>query len=447
MKSMSSRRRVEHISRSALSPKRLMLLLLLLALMLGMAGLAWALQPQESLASWPVAALDGDQVEADIAYNPDDGNYLLVFVSHQGDDWSIYGQILNGEGYVTLPVTPLATGGGEERHHPAVAYNQQAGEFLVVWEETFLGQDWDIRGIRVTPVGVPVGDSFAVAARNNPERQPDVAWDSVGNRYLVVWKQTVDTMTDVSGQLLNELGQAIGSDFPITFSSAEESLPQVAFEPGSRRYMVVWQEPGAGADVNVRGQLLDKDGNWVGGVIDITANGWLQKNPAIAAGGGQFLTAWSEQPNSDHRDVVGQRFNVSGAAVGSKLIISTGENDFRNNPALAYNPVKGAWLAVWEYEAGDDDDDILGRYVQSNGAMLGDELVIAGNSRMQAQPAVAAGNNDSYLIVWQEKVNDSFDIYAGVLGTPSTPTPTPVPTVTPPPPPMPYKVWLPLVQK
>ncbi len=412
--------------------------------MLGIVSMAWASQPEENLMSWPVAALDGDQIEADIAYNPLDDNYLLVFVSHQGNDWSIYGQILSGEGYVTLPLTPLAGGGGEERHHPAVTFNRSAGEFLVVWEETFLGQDWDIRGIRVTPTGIPVGESFAVAARNNPERQPDVAWDSVNNRYLVVWKQTVDNMTDVSGQLLNELGQPIGSDFPVTFSAAEESLPQLAFDAGSKRYMVIWEEAGMGADVNVRGQLLDKQGNWVGSVMDIATNGWVQKQPVIAAGANQFLVAWSEQPNSDHRDIVGQRFNVHGAPVGVKLAISTGANDFRSSPAVAYNAVKGAWLVTWDYMVDNADDDVLGRYIFSNGALDPNELVISGSSSKEIRPAVAAGGNDSFLTVWEDNRRGDMDLYAAMLGTSAMPTPTPTPQPSPAPPPSPaHQVWLP----
>ena len=434
------RQRIQYRFLKRFSP----ILLAFLMVILITAGFALASQLQENLLSWPIAALDGDQIEADIAYNPDDDNYLVAFVSRQGNEWSVYAQVLSGDGYVTLPLTPLAVGSGEERRYPAVAYNQQAGEFLVVWQETFLGQDWDIRGIRVTPQGAPIGDVFAIAVRNNPELEPDVAWDSVHNRYLVVWKQDVDNMPDISGQLLDALGRPIGSDFPVTFSSTEERMPQVAFSANGSRYLVVWEEMGAGADVNVRGQLLDKDGDWVGDVIDIATNGWVQKHPAVASGGNQFLVAWTEQPNSDHRDIVGQRYDTSGVSLGDKLPISTGENDFRDAPTLAFNVAKGAWLAVWEFIIDDADHDILGRYVQTNGTMPDDELIIAGNVRMQAKPATAAGSNDSFLIVWQEKVGDTFDLYAGGLGTPAG-SPTPTPTV--PPPSLPHKVWLPLVDK
>ena len=416
--------------------KQLTLLLLALMWMLAAAGLARARQAEGSLHSWPVAALDGDQIEADVAYNPDDDNFLLVFTSHQGATWSVYGQVLDSEGYVTMPLTPLATGGGEERHHPAVAYNSHAGEFLVVWEETFLGQDWDIRGIRVTSEGVALGDPFPVAARTNPERQPDVVWDSVNNRYLVVWRQTVGEMTDVSGQFLNGLGQSTGADFPITFSAAEERRPRVAFDAPTGRYMVVWEES-VGGDTNVRGQVLDRDGNWLGNVIAVAANPWAEASPVLAAGRGQFLAVWSEAPNSDHRDIMAQRFQTTGAAAGSKLTLASGAHDIFAHPAVAYNASKDAWLVVWDFAVGDNDRDILGRYVGSDGSMLGNELVIGSNSYVQGHPAAVAGNQDNYLTVWEEIRNGASDLYAAMVGPQATPEPTP-PAAT---------LWLPLVKK
>ena len=229
------------------------------------AGLAMAAKPADPAVSWPVAAFSGDQIQADIAYSPDFDRYLLVFLSHENDDWSIYSQVLDGEGYVVSAVTPLAVGGGEERGRPAVVYNPAASEFLVVWEQTFLGQDWDIYGVRLTATGVPIGGSFPIAARSNPERQPDVAYNSARNEYLVVWKQVVgegdSAMPDIAGQRLNGLGQAVGADFPITFSAIEESRPRLDYDGYGNQYLVAWQEPGAGADMNVRGQRLSWDGS------------------------------------------------------------------------------------------------------------------------------------------------------------------------------------------
>ncbi len=428
-------------------------ILLVFVLLLFSAGFAMAAKPAGATVNWPVAALSGDQIQADIAYSPDFDAYMLVFLSHEGNDWNIYGQILDGQGYAVEALTPIAIGGGEERGHPAVAYNAATGEFLVVWEESFLNQDWDIHGARLTATGALIGGAFLIAARSNPERQPDVAYNSVRNEYLVVWKQVVgegdSAMPDVSGQRLNATGQAIGADFPVTFSNAEEAFPHLAYDRDSNQYLVVWQESGVGSDINVRGRRVSWDGSWLGGVLDIATNGWVQKDPAVAYASGprQFLVAWSEQPNSDHRDIVAQRYASSGAPVGGRIAVSSGTNDYRDAPDVAFNARKNAWLAVWEYEIDQTDHDILSRYVNTNGS-LSSEYPISSALGIEAQPAVAVGSGDSSLIVWQQETNGDDDIYASVLGTPAgqpTPTPLPSPTPSPTPPPTPaFNIWLPL---
>ena len=428
-----------------------------LMILLASTGIAAATKPGGVTVSWPVAALAGDQIQADIAYSPDLDNYLLVFLSHEGAEWNIYGQILDGQGYVVEALTPIAIGGGEERGHPAVAYNAAAGEFLVVWEETFLNQDWDIHGMRLTATGSPIGKSFLIAARNNLERQPDVAYNSVRNEYLVVWKQIVgeggSAMPDISGQRLNATGAALGADFPVTFSNAEEAFPHLAYDRDSNQYLVVWQESGVDADVNVRGQRVSWDGSWLGGVLDIATNGEVQKDPAVAYASGprQFFVTWSEQPNSDHRDIVGQRYASSGSPVGGRIVVSSAANDYRDAPDVAFNARKNAWLVVWEYEIDQTDHDILSRYVNADGS-LSSEYPLSSALGIEARPAVAAGSGDSYLIVWQQAANGNDDIYAGMLGTSAnqpTPTPTPTstphPSPTPPPTPVPgLSLWLPI---
>ena len=445
MKIIASSRRL--FASKTIMRSRWLLALSLLALLLS-TGLAMAAKPADPAISWPVAALSGDQIQADIAYSPDFDRYLMVFLSHDGDDWSIYGQILDGQGSVISAVTPIALGGGEERGHPAVAYNSASNEFLVVWEQTYLGQDWDIRGLRLTATGVPIGGSFPVAARSNLERQPDVAYNSARNEYLVVWKQVVgegdSAMPDISGQRLNALGEAVGSDFPITFSAVEEAWPRLDYDSNGNQYLVVWQEPGAGTDVNVRGQRVSWDGSWLGGVLDIATNGWIQKAPVVAYAPrvSQFLVTWTEQPNSDHRDIVAQRYASSGAALGDRIVVSSAANDYRDAPAVAFNGIKNAWLVVWEYEISDTDHDILSRYVYPDGGLASSEYPISAALGVEARPAVAAGSNDSYLVVWEQESSGAYDLYASILGTPaSAPTPTPTP---PPTPSLPHKIWLPV---
>ena len=68
----------------------------------------------------------------------------------------------------------------------SVVWNAASGEYLVVREYG----DNRLLGRRVSAAGTPLGTEFTVANRGvagAPKHQPEVAWNSADNEYLVVW--------------------------------------------------------------------------------------------------------------------------------------------------------------------------------------------------------------------------------------------------------------------
>ncbi len=72
--------------------------------------------------------------------------------------------------------------------HPAIAYNTQRGEYLVVWHNERAVYP-DIQAQRLDMNGAPIGGPFYIAGGTDAQRRyPDVAYDSSADQYLVVWE-------------------------------------------------------------------------------------------------------------------------------------------------------------------------------------------------------------------------------------------------------------------
>ena len=105
------------------------------------------------------------QGELDVAYNPDDDEYLVVWSGYDtgGASSDLQGQRVEGDGTVVGDLIVIAQA-AEEQVLPAVAYNPDAGEYLVLWSDYRADVDGDVYGQRVAGDGSLVGSNFAVGA-------------------------------------------------------------------------------------------------------------------------------------------------------------------------------------------------------------------------------------------------------------------------------------------
>jgi hypothetical protein len=241
---------------------------------------------------------------ARVAWNPYRNQYLVVAtavdtVSHKFNDVAARRVMADGstpyDGHsVSLQSQTLQPQGGD------VTYNLAADEYLVVWRQNFLGNDWDIWGARVRgdndAVVTPPGQ-FAIDTLNVDENHPAVATNTQ-DRYLVVWDQGVGmpaTDYDIYGRELNISGAATTlNSFPIAVSSDEETFPDVAINGGNQQRMVVWRRDiGTGYAVYQFGWYPDVMAIWMPWEIAPTSPVWFE--PKVEVGGAGILTVYNKR--------------------------------------------------------------------------------------------------------------------------------------------------------
>jgi hypothetical protein len=265
-----------------------------------------------------------------------------------------------------------------EELDPAVAYNSQQREYLVVFWNDRSGND-DIRAERVSWEGELLGGVWVSAGTGTERQYPDVAYNSARNEYLVVWEQYSTTggagQVDIYGQRLSvPTGpghpQLQGSPFligPGTLFTADCLRPAVAYSSTSDGYLVVWQY-GWGS-YKIQGRVVLSGGTPSGSVFDLSSpTSWSQERPDLAYNRrlNGYLVVW-QQKVGDY-DIYGRIVHPSGTPVGpDSFTISSLAVWEETMPTVAAMPTAtsmGAYLVVWE---SDDSVDGAIRYLLMTG--------------------------------------------------------------------------------
>ena len=152
-----------------------------------------------------------DQLKPRVTYNTLENDYLVVWEDHYpgaGANWTIYGQLLDGNGSAAGGNFAVSSEDAYDDINPTVAYKSSANEYLVTWEYVWTVDDHDIYQRRVSAFGAPIGDEVGVSRMGIRESAPALAADDAW-RYLVVWEDGRDSAT----QGLNIYGDLVSLPF------------------------------------------------------------------------------------------------------------------------------------------------------------------------------------------------------------------------------------------
>jgi hypothetical protein len=271
-----------------------------------------------------------DDLCGDVTWASSTNQYFVVWEDRRnpavrGSD--IYGRLLNAwDG--ALPGAAVRVSGPEattDDQDPAVAWNNNSNQFLVVWEDQrdYGDRYIDIYGRRVRAAGSMLGLDFRISGPDATytERDPAVAWGWGQNEFVVVWwdQRGQDGFTDdVFGQRVRADGTLRGVEKRISYTwDGQTPQPAIDWSEDTRQFLVVWQDwrnfdPPADRGADIYGRLLGDD--------------WVFDGPSFRASGVNAL-----------------------------------ESEY--NPAVAWNSTAAQFQVVWEDRRANPDDAIFGRRV------------------------------------------------------------------------------------
>jgi hypothetical protein len=274
----------------------------------------------------------------------------------------------------------------------------------------------------VATASAVVGPEITISALNNVKVLPAVAYNPNHNEYLVVWENSWPG-SDIYAQRVSSRGQLLSSFCVATGAGGDQRdrfRPSVAYDTLNDRYLVIFLHDvwGNDSDWNVKGRFIPWNGP-SDSLTEFTICQWnsSQNHPVVrfALSQQEFLVVWENNPGGQPSYISGRRVFADGSGFppGDGFTISAGPES-RINPALAYNLARNEYLVVWDQVGG--SHDIYGVRLRGDGLPLGTgAFAIAGWPDDESQPAVAACRGaDQYLVGWQSLVGlpTNYDIYA-----------------------------------
>ncbi|RMF16537.1 MAG: choice-of-anchor D domain-containing protein, partial [Candidatus Dadabacteria bacterium] len=269
---------------------------------------------------------------------------------------------------VEFAVAAYGTASAFGFREPRIAYNSTDNEFLGVFEFAPTCCSNAIWGQRYDKVGTAIGAPFAIATSTNSSVDPDVAYDPVNNRYLVVFTR-LGTPNTIMGRLVNADGSLVGNELLLSGGGQSRNEPAVAFSTTSQRYGVAFLE---GSFPNALSAVII---DTAGGAV---ASGMLLSTTEALAGGPLGI-AWNSADNrfvvafqdtfidSTDGDIVGISFD-SNATPGPRFDIADRPgNGIQQKPAVAYDPLRNRFLAILSDTRGTFQADIVGQLFTTTG--------------------------------------------------------------------------------
>jgi hypothetical protein len=332
---------------------------------------------------------DGDPAfgaaSADVAYDSSERDrYIVVWQGTQSRTQGpeIYGKLMSRNNARIGPDFKISdTPGQLASAAPAVVFNSERDEFLVVWKARHdAAEPMEIYAQRLAPNGnrlaqddLPVSTPESLPAPVGSD--PDLAYDAASGDSIAVWRTGDENDGEIYGQRLTGTGALLGAGFQVSTTGATGSDlrgaydPAVAYDSVSGRFLVAWSGDDAfDGEREIYTRAYMSDGSPLTGQTRVSHMGpdaikafdAFEPSLAFNATTSEYLLVWRGDTagQDDEFEVYGQRLDASGGEVGatdfriSDMGPDGGAYAVGGRPTVEHASVPNRYLVLWH---GDDN--------------------------------------------------------------------------------------------
>lgn len=270
----------------------------------------------------------------------------------------------------------------------------------------------------LAPAAPPLSGYIRIEEATVDTRSPAVAYNSNRNEFLVVWEQHINVgQVSIYGRRVSASGETIGSSFLVSgYPGYQYYWPAVAYSPSQNSYLVVWHHKYSSVDYDVLGIPVSGSGA-PGAWFEIDRDFDRDWYPAIAYNGqaDEFLVVFEKYVSTTRRDVEARRIRASDWSTGPTWWrnIAGAANQLRRLPDVAYNAARNEYLIAYIRNSPPTaGGDVLAHIASSNLGTLSPEMPIS-PSGLPSQVGVAlAAGPDEYLAVFGEDHSSGDQVWA-----------------------------------
>ncbi len=334
----------------------------------------------------------------------------------------IYAQRVNSDGVVQWTSQGVAISTAANSQLAPQLISDNSGGAIITWHDGRNGF-FDIYAQRVNSAGVKqwTADGVAVSAAANSQFNSQLISDGSGGA-IITWidsRTTATTGQDIYAQRVNSDGavQWAVDGVAITTAALSQLNPLLTTD-GSGGAIIAWEDSRNAGISDIYAQRVNSAGvlQWTpSGVAISTAANYQQYPQLISDGSGGAIITWQELlPNTAYNHLYAQRVNSAGAVqwMTNGVAISTAAG-MQFDPRLISDGSGGA-IITWTDSRNAGIYDIYAQRVNSAGAAQWavDGLAISTAAGIQLNPVLIPDGSGGAIIVWEDRRNGNYDIYA-----------------------------------
>ena len=304
-----------------------------------------------------------------------------------------------------------------------------AGKFFVVWEENpanqpLLRYEADIKGALIYPNGT-VEKRFSICTAIGGQFDPQIAYDSFSNRFLIVWADARNggNDIDVRGRLYNHNGFPINADFQIAYEANYQGNPWICSDD-TGNFFIVYEDgldPALGP-FHLFAYRYDYNGNRIGNRIPIAVGSDSVDHifPAVSYNkkSERYFICWNDgnisadptSRDSYSGNIWGKILNKNGGVVKNNYIIEPGTSFIRSVSVPYFDTM--FFIAYDGTIQG--NQDIYGRMIAADGTVMTNRQELSDGSSLNVDWNDIALGADGIFVAWEDE-RDLMSAYADVF--------------------------------
>ena len=299
--------------------------------------------------------------------------------------------------------------------NPSIDYG--AGKFFVAWEHydtvanpTVATEDIKARTVVRSGSQLSLGTVINVCSATDCQADPNVQFDSVNNRFAVIWEdaRNGETNYNLYGRLYDSNGNPVGGEKSICTAANTQCEPWVAFDPIHEQYMIVWEEgltPDNGP-FSIKAGLYDSSLTQIGNTITIAigSDSMDYNFPCVefSVPTQQYLITYNNDDISGGDwwgNIWGTIYDDAGNVVVPIFQIKAGE--FSRTDIVPY--LTSSFLVSYNSPSVSGGSGLVwGKLVSADGEVFTGDIQFSASTAAEADWANLAVGNEKVFVAWED---------------------------------------------
>ncbi|MBD2202408.1 DUF4347 domain-containing protein, partial [Calothrix sp. FACHB-1219] len=288
------------------------------------------------------------------------------------------------------------------------------GGFVVTWSSSVGdGNGWGIYGQRYNASGAAIGSQFLINTTTANDQQYSSVTALSDGGFVVTWSSNGQDGNGwgIYGRRYNASGTA-GSAFLINTTTANDQLYSSVTALSDGGFVVTWSSNGQdGNGWGIYGRRYNASGT-AGSqfLINTTTTNDQQYSSVTALSDGGFVVTWSSNGQDGNGwGIYGQRYNASGAVAGSQFRINTTTNGDQQYSSVA-GLADSSFVVTWSSSVGDSSGwGIFGQRYNTNGTAEGLQFRInttTTNDQLYSSVTALSVSDGGFVVIWSSSGQD-----------------------------------------